>query len=184
MQPENNTSIQPPVNQVQPDPAPAPAPTPPQANEQTTSIQPPVKRSQKKLILIIAAIVAIFVALVVVGVILVFTSTSKSVKAANDFTAAFTKKDLDNAYNFFSPELKQEQTLEQFKTAFGNAPFNDSCILKIQNREASTSTSTGSSTNISGSITCGKTSYPTEYTFITSNGSEKLLSYRIKPAAN
>lgn len=175
MQPENTTPTQPLTNQVQP------SPTSPQATEQSPYNQPPVKRSKKKLTMII---VAVFVVLITIGGIVAFTSTSKSVKTANEFTAALTTKDFDTAYNFFSPELKQEQTLEQFKGIFEPAPFDSSCVLKIQTREASTSTSTGSSKKLTGSIQCGNTSYPTELTFITSNGSEKLLSYSVKAANN
>ncbi len=177
----NNEQVQPTVSTSEPVATTQPSPQPtPQSVQDPTAPTPIQKKNKVSKIIIV--IVALIVLMVVAGGVIAMLTTSKTVKSAENFVKVLTTKDFEAAYELFSPELKKAQSLEVFKQSFENAPFDSSCTFKIESRQASTSTSSGNTKKITGSINCGGETFPTELTFVGTDDGEKIITYDVKPA--
>jgi len=139
----------------------------------------PKKRNTKKVVL---TIVGVFVLLVAAGGIIAYMTTGKTTQTANGFVSAIASKDFEVAYSYFSPSLKQSQSLEAFQQALGPAPFDESCKLEVSSRESNASTDSGVTKKLSGDIKCNDASYPTELEFVDTGEGERISSYSIQPA--
>ena len=171
-----------PTDPAVPNPAPAPAPAPPQPV--ANAAPAPAKKSKKGLIIgiIIAAVVVIAGA--ITGGIFLFRGIMDSGSAeASAFVSEISNNRLEEAYERFSPQLRDVQDFNAFTTQVNTLNLNPSCEYKSNSAEISAGSS-GNTKETSGSINCDNKTFSAEFKFVEINGQYLLYMYNIKPIAS
>lgn len=130
---------------------------------------------------IVGILVGVLVVLGIVSLLLtfVFNGTQKSVEQATRFVEYIANTDTANAYEQFSPELKNIQDKATFDTAIGNLRLDASCKLVDVSSKSETSLSDGVKKTITGHVQCGARKLDTaQFVY---NGNDALIGYDIRP---
>lgn len=140
----------------------------------------PSKKKMPKWAIIVLVMVSVG-ALVVAGV---FIALKDNDKEAQGFLSAIYSSNYSEAYNFFSPQLKKVQSKEVFESSIRNVQksgLDNSCKPSWSNNAVSSSTSTGNTKEIAGTLACSKGSFSVEFRLVQLDGEYKLYSYSIQP---
>jgi len=163
-------------------------PTEPVATEAVPAAEPapavtPPKKSKKGLIIgIIIAVVAV-VAVIVLAIVFLFGGIMGAGSAeATSFVNHIKNNRFEEAYEYFSPQLKEVQDFDTFSTTVSALGMNPSCEYKANSAEINAGTS-GNTKETSGRIDCDDRAFTAEFKFIEIETEYKLYMYDIKPTA-
>lgn len=121
----------------------------------------------------------IFTGLLLITAIAVYLSTSKERTLATQFVSAISNGQMSSAYSQYSDALKEVQDETTFETQIRTLQLDTSCKLEISSIGSATSTSSGASKTISGTVKCDtRTLNTAEFTY---NSDGKLIQFEIKP---
>ncbi len=170
-------------------------PQPPIQPAQTTPIQqpvpqaptPPVEVGKKKLpkwakILIIVGSIVLIAC--IGGIIAASAVLKNNDKEVQGFLSDIYSSDYNAAYGYFSPQLKKVQSLDVFEAqvqTLKTAGVDSSCHTDWTTNSVSSSTDTGNTKEIGGTLDCNKGSFSANFKLVKQSDSYKLYSYSIQP---
>jgi len=162
---------------------PEPAPTPAAPPAEPAPSEPPKKKSKKGLVIGIIAGVVVLIAAIVVGGIFLFKNIMGAGSAeASAFVSDISNGRLQQAYERFSPQLKEVQDFDTFSYQIGTLGLDPSCEYKADSAEIKAGTS-GNTKETAGNIECNSKSFTAEFKFVEINSQFKLYLYQITPKA-
>lgn len=129
---------------------------------------------------IIGVIIGILVMVGIASLLLkfVFGDTQRSADQATRFVQYIANTDTANAYEQFSPKLKDEQDKATFDAAVGRLELDASCELTVLNTKSETSTDEGTTKTVTGQIRCNSKKLNTANFIYGAN--DRLIGYEIR----
>ena len=144
------------------------------ANKGKGAAKTGAKKSSGALKIILIALACI--AVVVVGIVLLFNVImSAGGKEPKEFVNAISRGELSKAYDFFTEDLKEVQSFEEFSDQIEGLNLDKSCEFRTESTEIS-----GDTKDTKGKIECDSQTLKAEFGFIKVDSDFKLISYSIK----
>lgn len=153
----------------------------PEPSAQPAPVATPPKKSKKGLIIGIIVGVAVVVVGIVLAIVFLFQGVMNSGSAeATSFVDHLKNNRLTEAYEYFSPQLREVQDFDTFSAQVGTLGLNPSCEYKASSAEVNAGTS-GNTKETAGRIECDSKAFTAEFKFIKIDSVFKLTMYQITP---
>ena len=152
-------------------------------NPNTAQQQPVAKKKMPIWVkLIIGFVIVIILAIggVLIATTLILKNNDKEVQS---FLSSIYSSDYNTAYGNFSSQLKEVQDQDTFKSAIESVKYaglNSDCKTNWTTNSVSSSTNTGNTKEIGGTIDCSDSKFDALFKLVEQNGSYKLYGYSIK----
>jgi hypothetical protein len=190
--PQQQQPVQPPSQAVQP-PASVPVAGVQQPgtaavgqSQNSGPILPEKKKSKAPLIigLVLGGLVLIGVgiaALFMVGMNLINQSTEESEAVSAAFIQAIAAEEYDEAYGYFSPELKEVQSQQDFELQVRSLMLDESCNLNVTNRQIAGESGASAQVQLDGRVACDGQSYSASFVYLLDDmANPRMMSYSIQ----
>lgn len=156
-------------------------------SQQQTSTQATLVGSKKRLpkwakILIIVVSVGLIAG--IGGIIAANAVLKNNDKEVQGFLSSIYSSNYSDAYNYFSSQLKEVQSQDIFESQVATlktAGVDSTCAAHWTTNSVSSSTDTGNTKELSGTLDCDKGSFNSSFKLVKQDGSYKLYSYSIQP---
>jgi len=131
------------------------------------------QRGTKKIVFIVLGCIGGFVVLMAVLLLLILSVGSKEPSA---FVDAIASGSYRTAYDFFSADLKNAQSFEEFKEQMQTLGLDETCQFKVNSTSMS-----GGVKDTSGVIRCNERALRAKFLLLNTHDGYRFVEYSINP---